>query len=233
VLIAPLTLPGRRPIIAGHAPKHPRFARGFAFRMTCPLRCRCGSIEGLVESPRVAARAVCYCRDCQAFARFLGSPERVLNAHGGTDIIATLPRHVRFTRGIDRLACMSLSDKGLLRWYAACCRTPIGNTPRDPKIAYVGLVRACLPATDEDVDAAFGPAKIALNTQSASGHVSSTPIALAYGIAKILRNLLGARLGRRGSESPFFRPGTAEPIVPPQVVSLAERRALTPATGRG
>jgi hypothetical protein len=200
--------------------------------MSHPLRCHCGSVEGFVTSPRAAARAVCYCRDCQAFARFLGSPDRILNAQGGTDIIATLPRHVHFTRGIARVSCMSLSNKGLLRWYAACCRTPLGNTPRSPKMPYVGLIRACLPGSDADLDAAFGPAKIALNTRSASAHVASTPIAGALGIVKILRNVLGARLGRRAADNPFFRPGTAEPIVLPHVVSLAERRALTPVARR-
>ena len=97
-----------------------------------PLRCRCGSIEGYVAAPRVGARAICYCRDCQTFARFLGNPNEVLNGQGGTDIIATLPGHVHFTRGVDQLRCISLSHKGLLRWYAGCCRTPVGNTPRDP-----------------------------------------------------------------------------------------------------
>jgi hypothetical protein len=126
---------------------------------------------------------------------------------------------------------MSLSPKGLLRWYAGCCRTPIGNTPREPKLPYVGLVAACLPGSASERDAAFGAANIALNTKSANGPVASTPVATFFGIFKIMKNVVGARLSGRTMENPFFRPGTAQPIVAPQVLSLAERRALTPATG--
>jgi hypothetical protein len=102
-----------------------------------PLRCRCRAIQGHVESTHRAGRAICYCRDCQAFARNLGSPELTLDARGGTDIVATSPRYVRFTRGREQHRCMSLSPKGLFRWYAGCCRTPIGNTPRDPRLLHV------------------------------------------------------------------------------------------------
>jgi hypothetical protein len=199
--------------------------------MNHPLRCQCGAIEGYVASPQQAGRAVCYCRDCQAFARYLGAPDRILNEQGGTDIIATLPRHVHFTRGLQHLRCMSLSSKGLLRWYASCCRTPIGNTPRDPKLSYVGLVRTCLPGSAGELDAAFGAAKIAVNTKSANGRVDPTPIATFFGILKIFSNVAGARLSGRFRENPFFWPGTAEPIVVPQVLTLAERRGLAGASG--
>jgi len=68
---------------------------------------------------------------------------------------------------------MSLSEKGLLRWYTACCRTAIGNTPRNPKLSYVGLVHSCLAGSPIELDAAFGPAKAAINTASANGTVNS------------------------------------------------------------
>ena len=132
--------------------------------MNGQLRCRCGAIQGTVDPRHVYGRAVCYCTDCQAFARYLGSQDEILNSQGGTEIVAILPAAVHFTAGLDKLACMSLSDKGLLRWYASCCRTPIGNTPRDRKTPYVGLVRACLPNLDES----FGPLKIAIKTNSAT-----------------------------------------------------------------
>ena len=39
-----------------------------------PLRCECGKIRGLAEgvAQSEGTRCVCYCGDCQAFARFLG-----------------------------------------------------------------------------------------------------------------------------------------------------------------
>jgi hypothetical protein len=194
--------------------------------MNYPLRCECGLVEGYVASPRIAARAVCYCRDCQAFARFLGPSQRILNSQGGTDIIATIPRHVHFTKGAEQLRCMRLSDKGLLRWYATCCRTPIGNTPPDPRLSYVGLVRSCLPGSSNEIDHVFGPSRISLNTASANGQVSSTRIAGLTGLLKIIRNVLGARLSGAFRENPFFRSGSGEPISTPETLQPQERSAL-------
>jgi len=39
-----------------------------------PLRCRCGHVRGVAigVAPSTGFRFVCYCKDCQAFARFLG-----------------------------------------------------------------------------------------------------------------------------------------------------------------
>ena len=195
--------------------------------MSFPLRCRCGSLEGHVAQPHRAGRAVCYCRDCQAFARFLGAPERTLNERGGTDIVATSPRHVHFTRGLEHLRCMSLSPRGLYRWFAACCRTPIGNTPRDPKLSYVGLVRDCLAGSASELDAAFGPATMAVNIGSAHGQVTRAPWAALRGVLKIIRNVAGSRLSGSYKDNPFFRPGTAQPVAMPEVLTLAQRRALS------
>ena len=194
--------------------------------MNYPLRCSCGSIAGYLRWPRRAGRALCYCRDCQAFARYLGTAERVLNEFGGTDVIASSPRYVCFTHGLERLRCMSLSEKGLLRWYAACCRTPVANTPRNPKLSYVGLVHNFLAGTQSDLRDAFGPARAAVNTQSATGSVSPTPVATLLAVQKILRNVVWSRMSGKYRENPFFRPGSATPIVTPEVLSPALRRAL-------
>jgi hypothetical protein len=196
--------------------------------MSFPLRCRCGSLEGYVGSTHKAGRATCYCRDCQAFARYLGAPELTLDADGGTDIVATSPRCVRFTHGKQHLRCMSLSPRGLLRWYAGCCRTPIGNTPRNPRLSYVGLVHDCLAGSESAKTAAFGPPRVAVNTKSAKGKVSPTPLPTFFAGLKILRNVLSCRLTGKYRENPFFNPGTSEPIAVPTVLTLAERRALTP-----
>jgi hypothetical protein len=194
--------------------------------MDIPIRCHCGQLQGRLASADRAGRAVCYCRDCQAFARFLGNPERILDEHAGTDIIATSPRLVRIERGTEQLRCMSLSENGLLRWYAACCRTPIGNTPRDPKLSYVGLVHNCLAGSPRELDQAFGPPRVALNTASAVGKVNPTPWSMLGAIFKIVRNLLGDRLSGKYRDNLFFRAGTPQPVAAPQVVSEAERRRL-------
>jgi len=111
--------------------------------MNHPLRCHCGALQGHVAPSAGATRAVCYCKDCQAYAHFLGT-RGITDRSGGTEVVASLPKSVHFTAGLEKLACVSLSERGLLRWYASCCSTPIGNTPRSPGVPYVGIIHCCL-----------------------------------------------------------------------------------------
>src|SRR5262245_25612243 len=94
------------------------------------IRCDCGAVRGVARgvSGERGNRVVCYCDDCQSFAHVLERSEDTLDAHGGTEIFQMSPAQLEFTAGADRLACLRLTPKGLLRWYASCCRTPIGNT---------------------------------------------------------------------------------------------------------
>ena len=194
--------------------------------MTISLRCRCGKLRGQVTPGGVAARAVCYCKDCQAYGHFLGTP--VLDPAGGTEVAATLPAAVRFDAGLEHLACMSLGPKGLYRWYASCCRTPLGNTPRDPRTSYVGLVRACLDASDAELERAIGPLRCRVETQSALAPVASSGLSTAWAVCRIGTMIIKARLGGGYRKNPFFRPQTSEPVKPVEVLSLEKRKALTP-----
>ena len=190
------------------------------------VRCHCGKLQGELDTGAVAARAKCYCRDCRAFARYLGNEVEILDGAGGTEVAAALPSGLRFTQGFDQLACMSLSPKGLYRWYAACCRTPIGNTPRDPKVAYVGLVRACLDATPAELDVQLGSAHIHANTESAYRKIPKTPAGTAWALVKIGSKVLGARFGGGYKDNPFFEAGSATPVRQPQVLTKEERARL-------
>lgn len=191
-----------------------------------PLRCTCGILQGQVNPEPTSGRARCYCKDCQAYARFLGRQDEILDDHGGTDLIATLPAAVSFTTGLDKLACITLTGKGPLRWYATCCRTPVGNTSRNHKVAYVGLVRTCLAVPPSSLDQAFGPADIALNTGSASSPVPATPWATFQGVFKIMGNAAKARLSGQYKDNPFFDPTSGQPIQEPQPLGEDQRRTL-------
>jgi hypothetical protein len=127
--------------------------------MSHPLQCRCGVVQGTVSRPEIANRMVCYCRDCQAFAHFLGRAADILDEDGGSDVVQTPPANVVFTAGVDSLACMRLTERGLLRWYASCCNTPIGNTPPDFRMSFVGLVSTCLQSPTRSIEDSFGPVR--------------------------------------------------------------------------
>lgn len=194
--------------------------------MNHPLRCRCGTLKGQVSHARRAMRLVCYCKDCQAFAHFLGRPGEVLDGMGGTDIVATRPAFVSFSEGTDALACMSLSPKGLLRWYASCCNTPIGNTSRDFKVAHVGLIHSCLADRSHPLGSSFGPVRMRAGIRSARGKPPSTAIGSAFSIARLLAALARARLNGSYRLTPFFGPQGGAPVVAPKVLTLEEREQL-------
>lgn len=108
-------------------------------------------------SPSSGFRFVCYCNDCQAYARFLDRPD-VLDPAGGTDIFHMPPAHVKFTAGTDALRCLRFSSR-VLRWYTDCCRTPVANTAAWPGFPVVGIVHCFMDhaADGRAGDEALGP----------------------------------------------------------------------------
>lgn len=194
--------------------------------MNHPLRCRCGTLRGYVSHPEKVSRGVCYCKDCQAFAHFLGKTDDILDEMGGTDVIATLPKYLSFTQGFKTLACMSLTDAGMLRWYASCCNTPIGNTPRDFKTSHVGLIHTCLEDPSRSLESSFGPVRMRVNTKHAKGKPESMPISTVASILRFMGSLIRARLDGSYKSTPFFTPDRGTPVVPPKVLTSAERERV-------
>jgi hypothetical protein len=189
------------------------------------LQCRCGTIRGTLDDTARANRAICYCKDCQAFQYFLGPPE-VLDTRGGSEVIQVLPRSLTFTHGLEALACMRLTPKGLLRWYASCCRTPIGNTLASPGIPFIGLLRVCLDVPDTSVNEAFGSQIAHVNTKSARGDPKPEVSGLGRSVAWFIRTVLKARLNGDYRRTPLFRADTSAPIVVPRVLSAEEHSRL-------
>jgi len=195
--------------------------------MSIRIRCHCGKLQGELDTAAVAARAKCYCTDCRAFARFLGNEIEILDGAGGTEVAAALPSGLRFTQGLEHLACMSLSPKGIYRWYANCCRTPVGNTPRNPRLPYVGVIRACLDASPVELDAALGREHIAAHMKTAYRKVETTPAATARAVLRIGGKIVKARLTGSWKNNPFFVPGSDTPVRTPQVISREQRQKLS------
>jgi hypothetical protein len=139
---------------------------------------------------------------------------------GGTDIVATLPKYVSFTSGVGSLACLSLTDQGLLRWYASCCGTPIGNTMRDFRVPYVGLVHICL-GTPAAVEESFGPVRLRVNTRSAKGHPQLMPLSMVAALLRFAPTVLFARLDGGYRTTPFFA-ADGTPIAQRKVLTSSE-----------
>ncbi|MDB4985668.1 MAG: hypothetical protein JWN04_846 [Myxococcaceae bacterium] len=196
-----------------------------------PLRCECGSIRGtaLDIAPHTGTRLICYCDDCQQFARYLGKTD-VLDTHGGTDILHLAPAQLRITQGSESLRCVRLSPKGLLRWYAGCCNTPIGNTMAKPGMPFVGLVHAFMDHAGDarSRDEVLGPPRGRIHGRFARGGLpaGAHPKAPLKLIAGIGARMLAAWIARKQAPSPFFAPHTGAPVVEPVVLTKEQRSAL-------
>ena len=199
-----------------------------------PVRCACGKLEGVVDefSPKTGKRVVCYCDDCQLFQHYLGHADRVLDAHGGTDIVQFSPAMLRITAGKEHLACMRLRPGGTARWYAACCRTPIGNTLATAALPFVGLITACLDpaAGDRTLDDVLGPVRAGLQGRFARGNRdeidahNTAPISMMWGF---MGRAIGRRLRGDHKRTPFFDAKTGALVVEPiqlDKAALAELR---------
>jgi len=204
--------------------------------MDIPLRCRCGLVRGVATDvgPATGNRVICHCDDCQTFARFLGG-DGVMDAAGGTDIFQMAPASVRLEQGLDQVRCLRLSQRGLYRFYAECCRTPIGNM-MGPKVPFIGVIHSCMDhaAAGGTRDDQLGPVLARVQLRFATGELPAGgrhkgPVQV---IARVIKLMLGFWLAGKGKPSPFFDPNAATLRVPVRVLEKQERAALRVAPDR-
>ena len=194
-----------------------------------PLRCRCGHVRGVANevAPYTGFRFVCYCRDCQAFARFLERLD-VLDTAGGTDIFQVPTGRVKLTAGTDAVRCLNFSSK-IFRWYTDCCRTPIGNTA-GPGFPVVGLIHSFMShdADGRSRDEVLGAPLCRIYQRSAVGPLPpNAPAPLSLGlIALRAPRLLGWWLRGLGQPTPFFEDHTNAPLSVPRVLTASKRATL-------
>jgi hypothetical protein len=184
-----------------------------------PIKCSCGAFRAQISNvgPRHGNRVVCYCDCCQEFARYLGRADEILDENGGTDIYQASPGRLKILQGQEQLACVHLTDKPTLRWYADCCRTPLGNTINSNKVPFIGLIHSCLDTSGESggLDQLIGPIRSRVNGSGATGDTSGlkisdkTPLSLYWQFAKLV---LGAKMTGAHKKSPLFNPETGRPV---------------------
>ncbi len=198
-----------------------------------PIRCSCGVLRGRLRdvSRECGNRCVCYCDDCQSFAHFLERADEILDANGGTDIFQMSSGRLEFSEGLAQLACMRLTESGILRWYAACCKTAIGNTPNTSRVPFIGLIHSCIDhaAEGRSRDETLGPIRMRGFGRFAKGDRSQldahdgAPSWMGPRVNEILQQAL--EHGERNL-SPFFDVGTDEPCVSPRILTAVELREV-------
>ncbi|MBN2196725.1 MAG: hypothetical protein JW751_28205 [Polyangiaceae bacterium] len=198
------------------------------------LACRCGSIHGWARAvtPNAVNRVVCYCDDCQAFLHHIGRAD-LLDPHGGTDVVQLPPNAVAFDRGAEHIVGVRLTSRGMHRWYASCCQTPLGNTLA-PLVAFIGMpVEVFCGAPDaRRRDELFGDPRGAIHERFATG---GPPEGLPrFGSGKLIHMLVrvvGWKLRGKAWPHPFFDRTTGAPSHPVTTLTPAERAALRPKCG--
>lgn len=200
---------------------------------TLPIKCGCGRLRGAAHgiTRGKVERTICYCKDCQAFAHHLGRATGTLDANGGTELYQMPPRLLEFEHGAEQLACLRLTERGPLRWYAKCCNTPIGNTPSSRRIAFVGLIHGVVDgAAKAAAQAALGPVRARIFKESAVGDVGALARLPGLTLGAVLRmglRIVGALVSGRYRFNPFFD-AHGTPLATPRPLEEAERAALAP-----
>jgi hypothetical protein len=136
----------------------------------------------------------------------------VLDKQGGTEIVQVAQPRLRFLQGEERLSAVRLSEKGMVRWYASCCNTPIGNTLADPKVSFIGLIHVSLDHAQMNSD--FGTKIAILNTHTALGQTKPTQRGLVVVIARFIWIVVTMRVTGRYKHSQLFNTSGSPRVVP-------------------
>jgi hypothetical protein len=192
------------------------------------IQCECGAFRAqLLSFPRnTPGRLACYCDDCQTFAHHLNRAD-LLDGAGGTEVIPVYPAEIQIDAGREVLKCLRLSPDGLYRWYASCCNTPVANVR--PGFPWVGLVHRLFTVKDPSyLDRTFGPIKSRIMGRYARGTPpSGTAEKIDFkGFITVMPFIIKGVLAGKAKRSPFFAKDGHTPIVPPIVLSLAQRNAI-------
>lgn len=191
------------------------------------VACRCGTVRGSVAgaTPRAVNRVLCYCADCQAFAHALGRAD-LLDARGGSDVIQVAPARMTIEAGHAQVAALRLTERGLHRFHATCCGTPLGNA-LGPSIPVIGIPRAAFEVNGQDPDALFGRPRGPVYGENATGEGPPIRKGVPPGVLlRILLKVVGWRLTGRGWPHPFFARVTGRSTFPVHVLPREKREAL-------
>lgn len=192
------------------------------------VNCRCGKVHLTIQTGGPGKHLKCYCKYCQGFARHFGEGQRLLDTRGGTSVFQLSPHRVEIAKGTDELAWFKLSEKGVMRWYANCCGTPLLNTLETPKLPLISLLTGNVHGVE------LGPVKYHSSVENAAPGAVLSPagrVALAGIVLGFLGRVIAARLSGNWRKNPFFGPDKM-PITPMSPLSKEARDKAVYPDGR-
>ncbi|MBE1283181.1 MAG: hypothetical protein GJ676_07700 [Rhodobacteraceae bacterium] len=183
-----------------------------------PFSCECGALHGQIEDHglRAGTHLECFCPDCRAAQLYFDQPDP---APGAVELFQTTPDAITIHAGSEHLAMLRLGPKGLYRWYAGCCNTPLFNTLKSRRFAFAGILADRL----ED-NSVLGPIRVQGYVPTAGKPPRHKGAGrMAYGI---FSRMIGAWVSGRWRQTPFFDPDTGKPVAEPVVISREDRARL-------
>ncbi len=182
------------------------------------LKCTCGKVSGKTKNVNEGSgtRIVCCCDDCQSFAQYLNQESSVLNQYGGTDIFQMPISSIKITEGIEQISSVMLNAKGMYRWYAKCCSTPIGNS-MGPESPFIGVIHNFMDnasTRDEDLGINRGHIQTKFARQKVPNDLKGSTLKI---ILRSLFMLIIWKIKGFNKPSEFFD-GNGNPIATPIIL---------------
>jgi hypothetical protein len=171
-------------------------------------------------------RYTCHCDDCQAYAHHLGRAD-MLDDRGGTDAFQTNASRLEILRGLDKLASLRVANQPMrpaIRWYAACCATPLFASYDTAKRSFFVLL---LANTDRaQCDALLPQTMGVVWRKFALADIGDRKDANLPAIVwRMMMREINARLTGDWRRTPLFDAATGEPISRPRQMTPDERAA--------
>ncbi len=185
------------------------------------IGCKCGAVTAVARhvAPASSNFVICGCKFCRGYAHYLGHADDVLDAHGGTEIFQISPRCLEIIGGRENIACLRMTEKGALRWYASCCNTPLANTAPSAALPLMGLTGMCI---DPDLRPVFGRLRARINSDPGApdtGRMRSAFMLFRYACMMVMWRLRGDY-----KHSPLFDVDSGAPVLAPRVLTSPERK---------
>lgn len=192
------------------------------------IQCDCGQLKARIKNfpKETPGRLGCYCDDCQSYLIEIKRTD-ILDTAGCTEIIPVYPANIEIISGADTLTCLMLSAKGMFRWRASCCNSPIANVRA--QFPWAGVMSSTLKGENRTMAQHTFPSirsrimgKFA-KSQPVDGTPQSFDLKSMFAVAPFL---FKGFLFSKYKPSPFFKSDNCTPIVTPRILSETERQLL-------
>ncbi|MEE3078759.1 MAG: DUF6151 family protein [Bdellovibrionota bacterium] len=193
-----------------------------------PLKCSCGQVSGeIVDFKGTGTHIQCACDDCQAYIHYLNKEDVFLDQFGFSEIYQVRSNQVRILNGEENIKCLRLSPKGIFRFYASCCHTPISNMI-GLKMSFAGISRSFINLDDNEILNQLGPVTYHIMTEYALREVTEKssrkfPLILTL---KIVKQIIHGKIFKTYLPNSFYQQSNGTSKFPVSILSLEDKKSI-------